>query len=66
MSCPDIRGGNNSEKAPEMVTAEKKQGFLLKAEAAEQEATKARDSAARTTWLMIAKNYRKLAEEKAD
>lgn len=49
-----------------MVTAEKKQGFLLKAKEAEHEATKARDSAARTTWLMIAKNYRLLAEEKAD
>jgi len=46
-----------------MVTPQKKQDFLLKAEAAELEATKVRDSAARATWLMIAKNYRKLAEE---
>ena len=44
----------------------KRHGFLLKAQEAEQEAAKARDPAARATWLMIAKNYRLLAEEKAN
>ena len=44
----------------------KRHSFLLKAQEAEQEATRARDPAARATWLTIAKNYRLLAEEKAD
>jgi hypothetical protein len=49
-----------------MVTAEKKYGSILKAQEAEKEATKAREPAARATWLRIAKNYRLLADEKAD
>jgi hypothetical protein len=47
-----------------MDTPEKKQGFLLKAQEAEQEATRARDNAIRASWLKIAKDYRQLAEEK--
>jgi hypothetical protein len=42
----------------------KKHGFLLKAQEAEQEGTKAKDSAARASWLKIANDYRHLAEEK--
>ena len=65
MSCPGIDGGNNSEMRRSMDTV-KRHSFLLKAQEAEQEATRARDPAARATWLTIAKNYRLLAEEKAD
>jgi hypothetical protein len=42
---------------------ERRQAYLLRAEQAEQEAAKSKDTDAQASWLRIAKSYRQLAEE---
>ena len=46
-----------------MDNAEKKQGYLLKAKEAEEEAAKAKEAGARASWLKMAESYRQLAKD---